>query len=180
MSSLNPYVPPESSLAPAAASDEPQLDLDGAGIGGWLILVAIGLVITPFMLFQTLMLTYKDAIVDGMWATITSAAPGTYHPLLAPLIGAEIVFNVAMFSVWTFMIYLFFAKKKVFPKWYVCAHIITCVFLIGDAIVVKIVRPDMPAIDPEMAREIGRSVFAVCVWVPYMLMSKRVRKTFRN
>ncbi len=71
-----------------------------------------------------------------------------------------------------------FGKKKAFRKWYISAQVVTLGFLILDAFAIQLVRPDLPLLDPETSKSIARSLFSVCVWVPYMIVSKRVTATF--
>lgn len=82
---------------------------------------------------------------------------------MGPFLIIETGFNVIILVVWLYMVYLFFGKKKVFPKWYISAHICTLVFLIVDALALQLVRPDLPLLDPETSKAIGRSMFSVCV-----------------
>jgi hypothetical protein len=53
-------------------------------------------------------------------------------------------------------------------------------FIIADAWLGSLVLPDEPTFDPDTAREVGRSLVVVLMWVPYLLVSKRVKNTFHQ
>ncbi len=76
------------------------------------------------------------------------------------------------------MAYKFFNKSRDFPKWYIGIAVFSLVFIVADAFAIKLVLPNEPVFDPDIIKELMRSVIMVVVWVPYMLVSKRVKATF--
>ena len=89
-----------------------------SGLGGWLILVGIGVVLAPFILSATFFPIFIPLFTDGTMETITSSENGIFHPLLGPLIYLEIVVNSALIILHFYLIYLFFWKKKFnFKSW---------------------------------------------------------------
>ncbi len=84
----------------------------------------------------------------------------------------------ALIFVWLYMAYRFFTKKTDFPKWYIGIAVFTLVYVLADAFAVKLVLPNEPVFDPDTIKEVARSVIMVIIWVPYMLVSKRVKATF--
>jgi hypothetical protein len=150
------------------------------GIGGWLILVAIGIVVTPIRLIMLMMTTYPEIFSTGVWEVLTTQGSEAYSPLWAPILIGEILINSGMLLAWLYMAYLFFSKKMVFPKWYVGLAVFSLIFIIADAFAIKLVMPSEPVFDPDTIKELMRSLFMVVVWVPYMLISKRVKATFVN
>jgi len=150
------------------------------GIGGWLILVAIGIVVTPIRIIMLIMATYPEIFLTGVWEALTTQGSEAYSPLWAPILIIEILINSGMLLAWLYMAYLFFSKKVVFPKWYIGLAVFSLVFIIADAFAIKLVMPSEPVFDPDTIKELMRSLFMVVVWVPYMLISKRVKATFVN
>ena len=76
------------------------------------------------------------------------------------------------------MAYKFIAKSRDFPKWYIGIAVFSLVFIVADAFAIKLVLPSEPVFDPDTIKELMRSVIMVTIWVPYMLVSKRVKATF--
>ena len=157
-------------------SEEKKLE----GIGGWLILVAIGIVVTPIRIVMLIMTTYPEIFSTGTWEALTTQGSETYNPLWAPIIIGEILINFGLILVWLYMAYKFFTKSRDFPKWYIGIAVFSLVFIVADAFVVKLVLPNKPVFDPDTIKELVRSVIMVVVWVPYMLVSKRVKATLIN
>ncbi len=148
------------------------------GIGGWLILVAIGIVVTPIRIVALIMMTYPEIFSSGAWESLTTQGSEAYSPLWAPIIIGEIWINCGLILVWLYMAYKFFTKSKDFPKWYIGIAIFSLLFIIADAFAINLVLPSEPVFDPDTIKEFMRSLIMVIIWVPYMLVSKRVKATF--
>jgi hypothetical protein len=88
------------------------------------------------------------------------------------------VTNGALILAWTFMAFLFFSKKRTFPKWYIGIVVFTLFFIVVDALAIKSVLPNEPVFDPDTTKEFSRTLGITLIWVPYMLVSKRVKATF--
>ena len=149
-------------------------------IGGWLILVGIGLLIAPPRMLMIIVPTYQEVLQSDVWAML--AVPGglLYHPLWAPILIGEVATNTLLFIVRLILIIMFFRKKRFSPKAYVIVAICTLTFILVDAAAVKVVLPDEPMFDPDTMKEVIRSLVSVLIWCPYMLVSKRVKATFTN
>ncbi|HCK0618515.1 hypothetical protein CGI93_23190 [Vibrio parahaemolyticus] len=50
-------------------------------IGGWLILIAIGVVIAPVRLLYFVGVTYPSIFIDGTWEVLTTYGSEIYSPL---------------------------------------------------------------------------------------------------
>ncbi|NQU28638.1 MAG: DUF2569 domain-containing protein [Candidatus Marinimicrobia bacterium] len=150
------------------------------GIGGWLMLLAIGIVITPIRIIMLIMTTYPEIFSTGMWEVLTTQGSEVYSPLWAPLIIGEMLFNSGLILAWLYIAYKFFTRSRDFPKWYVSLAVVSLVFVIADAFVIKLVLPSEPIFNPNTIKELMHSVIMVVIWVPYMFVSKRVKATFTN
>ncbi len=150
------------------------------GLGGWLILVGIGIVVGPVRMAYVMLDTYREIVTNGTWEILTTQDSGFYYPELAALIVVELAVNLAILVASLYVAYLFFTKRRSLPAWYIGVAVFSFVFVLADAIAVSALLPDMPLMDSQTAGEMGRSLFQVCVWVPYMLVSRRVKATFVN
>ncbi|WP_341503939.1 DUF2569 domain-containing protein [Gallaecimonas sp. GXIMD4217] len=148
------------------------------GLGGWLILVGIGVVITPIRLLVVYLPLYLPLFQDGTWAALTTPGSDYYTPYFGALLIGEILFNTAMLLASCCLIYLFFARHHRFPRLYIALNLTALVFIPLDAWLVTQLFPQEPMFDADTAKEFARSLFACLVWVPYMLVSKRVKATF--
>ena len=125
-----------------------------------------------------MMMTYPKIFSNGAWEVITTQGSEAYNPLWAPIIIGEILINSGMLLAWLYMGYLFFTKRKFFLKWYIGLAFFSLVFIIADAFAIKLVLPSNQVFDPDTVKELMHSLIMVVVWVPYMLVSKRVKATF--
>ena len=149
-----------------------------SGLGGWLILPAIGLVIMPFRVGAILLQIFVPIFTDGTWEILTTPGSDQYHPLWAGLIIFEFLGNLGFIIAGIALVSLFFSKSRLFPKTYIAFLLINLCFILIDAWLGSFVITDEPMFDPDTTKELVRSLVAVVIWVPYMMFSKRVRNTF--
>ncbi|UCD42812.1 MAG: DUF2569 domain-containing protein [Chloroflexota bacterium] len=147
-------------------------------IGGWLILVALGLLISPLRLCMSLVMTFPPIIIDGTWQTMTTQGSEFYSPLWIPLLIGELVFNLGIFMISLYLVYLFFNKKKDFPDWYAGLAIISFVFILVDAFLVTMIMPEIPMFDYETITALIPTLGSLLIWTPYLFLSKRSKDTF--
>jgi len=153
---------------------------DIKGLGGWLILVGFGILFSPLRSIALLFPIYKEIFANGTWEILTTPGTEVYNILWAPILLSEIGINIILLIVWVYIAYLFFTKKKLFPKMYIGIMLFSLIFIVVDAFAIQIVLPDEPTFDKDTLKELFRSVIAIAIWVPYMLVSKRVKATFIN
>lgn len=148
-------------------------------IGGWLILVGIGLVLTPFLLaygvFDSLSL-----LSDGGFEAINSVVPG-----LGSAIAFELVLDTVLVFVALYLIFLFKDRKKNFPKYYIWYLGASIAYLVLDYIILaslSTTNSEMQAIlDSTLSESLGSllgTTIVNAIWIAYMLKSKRVAGTF--
>jgi len=148
------------------------------GLGGWLVLVGIGVVIGPFRLAYEFGPLYYSLITDGGFEYLTTPGTEAYHRLWGPLLISEAVYNCLIVLASFYLIYLFFSRHYMFPKAYMAIALISVVFIPLDAWLGSFVITDEPMFDPATTKEFAKTLFVAVVWVPYMLVSKRVKATF--
>lgn len=151
---------------------------DLQGIKGWLVLVAIGVVISPFRLAIGILPVYIPIFRDGIWRVLITPGSDAYHPLWAPLLALEISYNIGMFIGLICLIALLFTKSHLFPILYIVIAAIPLFFLPLDSWLISRIMPENPIFDEETIRALFTSVIACAIWIPYMLKSERVKATF--
>lgn len=148
------------------------------GLGGWLILVAIGLIINPIRVLVVVASTFPPLFQTGAWEALTTPGSENYHALWGPLLIFEMVFNTLVMLASIALAVLFFRRSRRFPGFFIVFVIANLAFVLLDAWLGSLVIVDEPMFDPGTVRELSRVLFGVLVWVPYMRLSKRVKNTF--
>lgn len=149
------------------------------GIGGWLILVVIGLVISPIRIALLLAENHVPLFSDGTWEVLTSPSSESYHALWAPLIVFEVVGNLLLILLTLATLCFLFMKSKHTPMIAIIWLVAGAVFVFADYVFAQ----QIPLIatqptDPDAVSELVRAVVGTAIWVPYFLVSKRVKATF--
>lgn len=121
---------------------------------------------------------YTEIFNEGYWEVLTTPGSLAYDPLWSPILISEIAVNTGLIIALLYMIFLFFSKKRLFPKYYIGILLFTLVFMVADMLALKVVLPNEPMFDPETTKEFIRSIIGALIWIPYMLVSKRVKATF--
>ena len=147
-----------------------------SGLGGWLILVGFGVVLSPLMVLSQLS-TFVTLFKDGSYALLSTPGGAGYTPFFSSLLWIEIILNALIFFASFYLIFLFFSKKKLFPKFYIWLLVGSLVFVVLDAWLAMLVF-NFESLDPTVVKDIVRPLVATIIWVPYMLKSKRVKATF--
>lgn len=145
------------------------------GVAGWLYLVAIGCIVTPLRSIVSL---------GPIYAGIDYAS---LHPTLSTFIIVEIALNAAIILWSVANIFMLFGKYALFPRSYAGMIGFSAVLVTGDAVATKFVMDAIgqpstweSIFDQETIREVGRSIIAALVWIPYVFISRRVNVTFLN
>lgn len=152
--------------------------MEARQLGGWLILVGIGIVVSPFKISLLIYNTYPELFNVDIWRTLTSPESAHYNPFWAPFIFTELAINCGLVLGWLVIGYKFFLRRQGFPQWYIGIALFTLVFIFLDALALKLILPDEPLFNKNTGTEFIRSLIMVLIWVPYMLFSTRVKATF--
>lgn len=169
----NGVAPPE--WRPQSMRVDPAL----TGIGGWLILFIIGLVLAPIRMGSILATDFLPLFKDGTWQALTTPGSEHYHAMWGPLLAFEIAGNLGTL-VGALAVLLFLSRKsRLTPRIAIAWLAFNLAVMIGDHILVQTV----PVVaeqgtDPEGLAELARSAIGALIWIPYWLVSKRVKQTF--
>jgi len=181
----NPYQPPQSSRSQLTWKAEPltfsqtphERNAGPEGLGGWLIVIAIKLIMT--LLSGCLMLMTLMAIFNGdTWTQITTPGDDAYHPLFGPLIIFELVGNIVLAGGSLTLLVMFFRKAPRFPRWMIALLVFGPILTAADMYWASLIPNVQLQATSGQVQVFIRTLASACIWVPYLLMSKRVRNTF--
>lgn len=144
---------------------------DKEGIGGWLVFVLLGLIVTPIRIGITLFTDFFPMVNDEFLMSI--------YPSLKAVIYTELIGNISFIIFAIVLLILMLLKDRRFPKLMIIFYITNTIFVVGDAIYVsEVLDLEVLSGDDSSLKEIARAVIGTFIWVPYLLMSTRVRLTF--
>lgn len=146
-------------------TSEPIVEPHLVGIGGWLILPAIGLILGSIVLVVSLIASL------AMFSRVADAGYGGLYSL-------EIVVGLGFLVFYIYAATCFFGKRNNAPAT-IISLIIASIIASGVLIVIE-----MCAGAEELAvgweREIVRDIIVAAIWISYFKVSKRVKATFVN
>jgi hypothetical protein len=143
-----------------------------------LILLAIGLILAPLRVLVFLGKDFAPIFTTKTWSVLTTPGTGAYHPLWGPILMFEGVGNTALIVFSVIVAIYFFQKRRIVPKLMI-ALLLANVFFVGtDYFVANVIPAVGSQKDVESMTEFARVVIACVIWVPYFLVSKRVKATF--
>ncbi len=146
----------------------PANDLEG--IGGWLILPAIGLAITPFICLRPLFIDIQ-LLTAGEHPDLFAN-----HPSLTALLIFEIITNLAFVAAAICLNILFYKKKRILPKCMIAFYAAQCVLMLADHVAATAIFPSVNLSSGLVT--VVRSFIVAVVWIPYFMNSVRVEQTF--
>jgi len=145
------------------------------GIRGWLIIPLLGLIINPIE-GSLLMYIYWQIFAKGYWSLLTTPGTEMYHAFSAPLLifalfGSSLIIVLSVVTLWFFL-----RKSRLLPRLMIsllifCFLFAWAAFFLADLVPAVAVQSDLP--NPNIGVTIE-----VLIWVPYFLLSKRVKQTF--
>ncbi|MBN2590464.1 MAG: DUF2569 family protein [Sedimentisphaerales bacterium] len=134
------------------------------GIGGWLILPAIGLILGTILSVVGLIIvfTQSEDIYDE------------YGGIFILNITFDIIMTILIF----FATIVFFGKKSYVPTMMIYLMIFNIV-ICGLLLAINISQ-DAEIFAIEYAKGLAKGIISSFIWIPYFLVSKRVKATFVN
>lgn len=150
------------------------------GIGGWLIFILIGLIITPIRLIILLITTYVPIFFDGSLQTLITPGTEVYSPLWIPMLFFEVFVNLFFIIYVVLLLIYFFKKKRTFPKLIIIYYLSNFSLVVIDYIISRFIPYLANQSSADSFTEISRSIGVCVIWIPYICNSKRVKSTFIN
>lgn len=149
-----------------------------SGLGGWLVLIQIGLYFSILLLSIQLFKYSLPIFGTDTWDTLTSTQSEAYHPMWGPLIIFETVYNIVFLLFSVFILVIFYGKKRIFPRLMIIFYSVSLAIGIIDLVLSYQIPIMRELADGSSIREILKSVIACIIWIPYLMKSERVQNTF--
>ena len=147
------------------------------GLGGWLILVRLGLITA---LAPSIWILRREAL-NVVSALFTVLEPSIDKAESIPWLLACLVM-FALYLSWTLaLVYglvLYFGRKKGFPKWYIFLRLGALFVPLGIWCVFVLIGMGSPELNTQVMRVVVFAFFGACIWIPYISSSRRVQVTF--
>lgn len=150
------------------------------GFGGWLYIVAIGLIVafrdSLFYIIDTLipLLNSQD------WLLLTTPGNGLYHPMWRTVIYTELIMHLTVIVLIILIGYMCYRNKKLFKNLMISFILVNLLF----SIIAFFMYQTIPLIAEDSFSDsivgIIRAVIYSVIWIPYFLVSKRVKNTYIN
>ena len=141
---------------------------DLKGIGGWLILAGVTLVLTPLGLLFALTTDLLLLMGGRMPASLAS------HPAFSGLLFFDAISDVVLLAAVIVLNIFFYGKRKEFPRWFITFLAVSFVLIFS---IHQMISSYLPAYPTLVA---FGSFVAASGWIPYFLRSERVAQTFVN
>lgn len=153
--------------------EPPPIPGDGpSGIRGWLIIPAISLCFGLANFLKTVIADFSTYFDHTIWQSLMQ----TDNEVVAYWMVADIFFNTVLFSALVISCLLFFTRRREAPIAFIFVMLLNLAlqfYTYTQSHSINI--PDDQAASPGQAT---RTVFALLIWGPYFLVSKRVKNTF--
>ncbi len=145
------------------------------GLGGWLILPALGVLATPITLIFTL-IKEIDIWSVATWASLTTTTGDQYDPMWAPVLLFTLVMNIGLVVFSILLLVLFVTGRTSTPRVFIAFLASHIVILVLDLLLSSL----LPAVTVEYKDivEVVRSAVYAVTWSAYFLKSERVKATF--
>jgi hypothetical protein len=149
---------------------------DTPRLGGWLILFGLGVLVRCFTPWLTLGPHASTFFSLATWEALTTAASPALNRPLAALILVELAGNVCLVVLVLLAAVLFFLRRREAPRWNVAVFLYCCAILVLDLVAGYFVAGTTPAAADW--KNLFQTFLPTFIWVPYLLVSERVKATF--
>lgn len=162
---------------PEKSKDESEKNYEG--IKGWLILIVIGLISSSVKLFDMAFSYIVPAITNQELQVFMNSTSEYYIPLLQQTLYFELIGDLS-FALFALLLLVFmFLKKKLFPLLMIIFMVSNLFFILVDDSLSKSIKiENQNLFENNDNIELIKIIIMCCIWIPYLLKSKRVKATF--
>jgi hypothetical protein len=148
-------------------------------IGGVLIVVGFGLIVSAVQNLGHFMGNLVPFRREQVWEKLTTIGSPAYHPYWKTVLLFELASSSAILGLNAIALVLFFRKQRAFPKVIIIGiPIIFILFLTGYYLSGLIpVISESPDYSEQKIQLIVKFI-GLHIWIPYFVLSQRVKKTF--
>lgn len=147
------------------------------GLGGPLLLMALGIVINGFLIVQN-GLEVLPAYGLGLWNELTVVGGARYHPAMAPLLLVELLALLAQSVGWVLLALVFFRRRSSAVRIWLVFMWASAIFSLLDHLAITLVPLLADVVEKGGLAKAIRGLVIVGFWTWYLLSSERVKKTF--
>ncbi len=143
------------------------------GIGGWLVLPALGTIVTPLVVGYTFY-AWRDYFDAGVWANLGHSQDAVLAHWGKIGMFCTILLSYALFLMGAYLIYLLVTKRRTYPPGYIAMMWISAIWGALAQVSIAALGVEEKYIVPGIIRDF----LAAALWSAYMVKSDRVRATF--
>lgn len=157
--------------------DEEANELDG--LWGWLLLFAALVVVKIARVGFLIASTFLPLFRDGTWQALTQPGSPAYHPLWKSVLLFEVAGNIVIGAMAMITLALLVVRSVYAPRFSIGLLIASfALAAMGYFMSAQIPSAAVQDADYQSLAVLVRSALAMLIWVPYFLVSKRVKATF--
>lgn len=164
------------SEVPPPLSPTPHSDAALTGLGGWLVLVGIAVVIRPIRIVAELWPSFPTYVNLDTWQVMTTSTSAAFQPSYAIIAPTEMVLNLVLMISSILLVALFFKRRKIFPRVMIAYLAFELATVIFECWATQ--ELGAKAESAQAYSNLLRGFLSCAVWIPYFCVSRRVKLTF--
>ncbi|BBH24542.1 hypothetical protein Back11_58870 [Paenibacillus baekrokdamisoli] len=150
------------------------------GFGGWLILFSIGIAFQFLGNFKLLIDNYEFATSDD-FLNLTQVSSENYNSLWKPTIWFEMLGQASLVALALLIAFFCIKKSPKFKTISITYIVFSLVFQVILLLVLSKIQQDYTSelfSEGELYTDLIKSIIYSIIWIPYFLVSRRVKNTF--